>query len=149
MRTGVPTGESTTGVYESLNLRWKPRHAVDRLDHSTTTPPTPTLTYAQVVRQNIPGWLKNANKSTVYHPRKNDLTDQEKEKRAREKYGRGYRPEPPKRNRELWKHFLERNLQLAKNNYHGCTQFVQRVIEERETMERTPAWRSPEECFAR
>ena len=50
----------------------------------------------------------------------------------KEKYGKGYRKEPPRRNRRVWEHFLARNLKLARNNYKGCAPHIQRVVRERE-----------------
>ena len=64
-------------------------------------------------------------------PNKN-VTEEDKQQRAKAKYGAGYRKQPPNRNRRVWQHFLDRNHRLAKDNYSKCPGHVQRVVRERE-----------------
>ena len=94
--------------------------------------PTPPPTYADMVRQSIPRWLKHTSKGTVYQPMKRLISEDEQRQRAREKYGRGFRKKPPARNRVVWQHFVDRNRSLASDGYWWCTGAVHRVLKVRE-----------------
>ena len=91
-------------------------------------------TYAQVVKQNVPGWLLYTTKKTVYRPPAKPITEEDRQKKAKAKYGSGYRAKPPNRNRRVREHFLARNHKLARNNYKQCPGHVQKVLQEREAM---------------
>ena len=88
-------------------------------------------TYAQVLKQQTPKWLLYTSKQTVYKRPQNNISEDERRRRAKEKYGKGFRPEPPKRNRRVWEHFLAHNMKLAKENYQGCSKNVLKVLRER------------------
>ena len=85
--------------------------------------------------QNIPNWLKHTGKCQAW---KEPITDsKERQERAKAKYGRGYKPNPPKWNRQNWAIFLERNQSLAEQNYRGTNSAVLRLVKARET-----AWKA-------
>jgi hypothetical protein len=75
--------------------------------------------------------LNPARKYRNQHPGK-QYSSEQTQQRAKEKYGTGYRTNPPKHNRRLWQHFIDRNKALIREGYSRCTGPVKNVLAARE-----------------
>ena len=116
----MPASRSTPRPVQANSIQHKPNFASQH------------RSYAQVVKQNIPGWLRYTSRRSVYRPPTHPKTEEERQQKAKAKYGSGYRTKPPNRNRRVWEHFLARNHKLARDSYSKCPGHVQRVVQERE-----------------
>ena len=88
--------------------------------------------YADAVRTQVtPNWLRrSANRAySQYNPPADKGLAIA---RAKEKYGSGFRQNPPLRDHNHWQKFVDRKRSLAKNNYKSTSKHLQQILQTRE-----------------
>ena len=130
--TGVASsGQSANGKGKgkgkgkgSIRFQSKPRLRVRQKSDSKS--------YADAVRTQVtPNWLRRIA-TRAYSEYKPPANKGLAIVRAKEKYKSGFRQNPPLRERNQWRKFVDRNRSLARNNYKSTSKHVQQILHTRE-----------------